>query len=408
MLQWKKISSGKVRDLYVVVSESANDTDWPIDPYMLLLMVATDRLSALDQKLLVKIEDKGKLLCQLSKWWFNWLSNNHTFRISYDGGNKLDCCIQSIENLISNISPCSLSASLSSAAVAEPYLDSEFRLWPACKLDQKSPVLYHHMLSSKLLSNINVDDDRSMLCLKADLVLPVECVVRGYLFGSFAAEYYKYNNDGNSSQISDHLLALGERLPSMSATTGRPLFTPTTKHPDGDLPISDLTQVLGTVNNNELADLVEFWSCELYQRAHKYLLEECDIVLADTKFEFGLVRVVDDNTYYWALVLVDEVLTPDSSRFWPYNQWKETVEWNKANVIGEHLNSQPGTDSMGEIKSKSKSPPSLDKQLIRDYLRKYSSSFPQSILDQTRDNYFKVYEMITKQKPQFADAIGDR
>ena len=184
--------------------------------------------------------------------------------------------------------------------------------------------------------------------------LPVECVVRGYLAG---AAWDEYNESGT---VGGHQVPRGlreaARLPS-------PLFTPTTKAASGhDQPITweQCRRLLG----DELAHQVREESFEVYDhgRAHA---ERAGVIIADTKFEFGLI---DGD-----LVLIDECLTPDSSRFWPADQW------------------EPG-----------KHPPSFDKQFVRDYLinsgwnlEPPAPHLPPEIIEQTAAKYREAYERLT-------------
>ncbi|MDH4271322.1 MAG: phosphoribosylaminoimidazolesuccinocarboxamide synthase [Candidatus Aminicenantes bacterium] len=274
---------GKVRDVYDLGDK--------------LLLVATDRISAFDFVLPSLIPDKGKILTQLSKFWFDftaYICPNHV-------------------------------------------LTMEFSQYPQ-PLQKYKDLL----------------DKRSML-VKKTKVIPVECVVRGYLAGS---GWKEYKESGKTSGIKlPPGLKESDRLPN-------PIFAPATKAEEGhDLNIS-FKEMKKTIGDDELAQKVKKTSLKLYQKASLYALSK-GIIIADTKFEFGLDR--DD------LILVDEIFTPDSSRFWPLQSYK------------------PG-----------KSQASLDKQFVRDYL--LSSSWdrnsippplPSQIIEQTAARYFEIYSLLS-------------
>ncbi len=273
---------GKVRDVYEIKDK--------------LLVVATDRISAFDYVLPSLIPDKGKVLTQLSRFWFEYTAPvcpNH----------------------------------LLTAEV------NEF------------PALLHKYR--------DVLDKRSML-VKRSKVVAVECVVRGYLSGS---GWKDYRATGKTS---------GVRLrPGMkeSERLDEVIFTPATKAEKGhDLNISfrQMEKIVGV----ELSRKIKEVSIELYQKASLHALSK-GIIIADTKFEFGLF---DDE-----LLLVDEIFTPDSSRFWPLASYS------------------PG-----------RSQPSLDKQFVRDYLESIDwdkksppPPLPQSIIDQTGERYHEIYRLLT-------------
>jgi phosphoribosylaminoimidazole-succinocarboxamide synthase len=276
---------GKVRDVYEVGDK--------------LLIVATDRISAFDFVLPSLIPDKGKILTQLSKFWFDFTS--------YICPNHM--------------------------------LATEVKDYPP-PLPQYKDIL----------------EKRSMIVKRAQVV-PVECVVRGYLAGSGWKEYQA------AGKISGVKLPPGlvesDRLPS-------PIFTPATKAEEGhDLNISfkEMKKVVG----NELAQKIKKISLKLYQKASLYALSK-GIIIADTKFEFGLDK--DE------VILVDEIFTPDSSRFWPLTSYV------------------PGGPQ-----------PSLDKQFVRDYLLSTSwdqksapPSLPQSIIEQTRQRYLEIFFLLSERK----------
>ena len=189
---------------------------------------------------------------------------------------------------------------------------------------------------------------RSMLVHKSK-ALPVECIVRGYLAGSGWKDYKK---TGAVSGIKLPMgLIEGSQLPE-------PIFTPTTKAEKGhDMPITqkDLENKLG----KDMADRLKDASIRLYQKANEHAVEH-DVIIADTKFEFGM--------YKGEMILIDEALTPDSSRFWPLEQYK------------------PG-----------QSQPSFDKQFVRDYLETLSwdktppaPPLPPDIVKKTTEKYMQV------------------
>jgi phosphoribosylaminoimidazole-succinocarboxamide synthase len=286
------LRSGKVRDIY----EVDNDR---------LLMIATDRISAFDCVLPNAIPQKGRVLTQLSKFWFN--------RFSRLVGNHL--------------------------------ITAELDEFP-----------------NELLERINSATDenlpaflqgRSMLVYRAD-VIPFECVVRGYLAGSGWKEYRE------TGEVCGHHLPPGllesEKLP-------QPIFTPATKAEEGhdiNIPISEMSRSLGSELTNEL----EAVSLRLYGEAATYA-ESRGIIICDTKFEFGL----RDGR----LLLVDEALTPDSSRFWPRHAYA------------------PG-----------KPVSSFDKQFVRDYLetldwdkRPPAPTLPPEVVEATSAKYLEAFRLIT-------------
>ncbi|WP_113699691.1 phosphoribosylaminoimidazolesuccinocarboxamide synthase [Nonomuraea lactucae] len=271
----KHVHSGKVRDLY----ETGDG---------LLLMVASDRISAFDHVLEPGIPDKGAILTQLSLWWFERL------------------------------------ADLVPSHIAGPGPDA-----------------------------------RSMLCRPLRMV-PVECVARGYLAGSGLADYRR---DRTVSGVRlPQGLEDGSRLPE-------PIFTPSTKAPVGqhDEPIS-FERVVDEVGAETAGELRRI-TLAVYTRGAE-IARERGIILADTKIELGW----DSNG---VLTLGDEVLTPDSSRFWPADGWR------------------PG-----------RAQPSFDKQYVRDWLTSPESGWdkssgnppprlPDKVVEQTRQRYLEAYERIT-------------
>ncbi|MGQ9673545.1 MAG: phosphoribosylaminoimidazolesuccinocarboxamide synthase [Candidatus Aminicenantales bacterium] len=277
------LKRGKVRDVYEVEDK--------------LLIVATDRISAFDFVLPSLIPGKGKILTQLSRFWFDltaYICPNHVL---------------------------------------------------ATEVEQFPPYLHKYK---------EILDKRSMLVKRLKIV-PVECVVRGYLAGS---AWKDYRETGKTS---------GVKLPSGLRESDRlahPIFAPATKAEAGhDLNISykEMKKIIG---DEDLAQKIKKISLKLYQKASLYAISK-GIIIADTKFEFGLAG--DD------LVLADEILTPDSSRFWPLASYA------------------PG-----------KGQPSLDKQYVRDYLLSTSwdrnsppPPLPEQIIAQTARRYFEIYSLLT-------------
>ncbi len=274
---------GKVRDVYEVEDN--------------LLIVATDRISAFDFVLPSLIPNKGKILTQLSGFWFDFTSYicpNHVL----------------------------------TADVA----------------DFPPPLSKYKDVLAK----------RSMLVKRTE-VIPIECVVRGYLAGS---GWNEYKEMGKTS---------GVKLPpglKESSQLPSPIFTPATKAEEGhDLNIS-FKEMKKIVGDGNLAQRIKKISLKLYQKASLYAFSK-GIIIADTKFEFGLDK--DD------IVLVDEIFTPDSSRFWPVSSYA------------------PGGPQ-----------PSLDKQFVRDYLlssdwdrKSTPPPLPPDITEQTASRYFEIFSLLT-------------
>ncbi len=221
----------------------------------------------------------------------------------------------------------------------------------------------HHLLGTDL-GELDVPRDwmgRSMMVKRAK-VIPMECVVRGYLYGSSWREY----RDGGGP-TTEHLprgLRLADRLEA-------PIFTPATKAATGHDENLDEAGARNLVGDETYEELRRR-SIEIYLTASAHAAKR-GVILADTKFEFG---TVGDE-----LILIDEVLTPDSSRYWPANEWA------------------PGSDV-----------PSFDKQYVRDWLDQSgwnqsppAPHLPQSVIDGTRARYIEAYERITES--EFADYL---
>ena len=283
---------GKVRDTY--------------DLGNLLLIIATDRISAFDSVLPCGIPNKGLVLNQLSAFWFEKTKNlvpNHLIEVVDD----VHCL--------------------------DAYLPTESR-FP-----------YPSYLTG-----------RSMIVKKAKRI-PVECVVRGYLSGSAWAEYQQHGT------VSGFLLPKGLQE---SQELSQPLFTPTTKAESGhDLPLSmdEIKRLVGEA----LAEEIKEKSLAIYSYAQQYARAR-GIIIADTKMEFGL-----DND---KLILIDELLTPDSSRFWDASLYE----------IG-------------------RSQPSYDKQPVRDWLVQAgwnkeppAPMLPLDVIEATTKRYEQGYERLTGKK----------
>ena len=274
---WDHVYSGKVRDLY------ADDGR--------LLFVASDRISAFDWVLPTPIPDKGRILTQVSLWWF----------------------------------------------------------------DQLRDIVDNHVVSADVPAQVA---GRALLCERLEM-LPVECVVRGFLSGSGWVDYQATGS------------VCGVALPGglqESQELPEPIFTPATKADIGEHDENiDFDRVVSLIGR-ERADAIRDLSLRIYDRA-RGLAADRGLILADTKFEFG---VRPDGT----IVLADEVLTPDSSRYWDVDTW----------AVGS-------------------APPSYDKQFVRDWLRWESGwdpasdspppPLPPEVVARTRAKYVQAYETLT-------------
>ncbi|MEU7024816.1 phosphoribosylaminoimidazolesuccinocarboxamide synthase [Streptomyces sp. NPDC046203] len=231
--------------------------------------------------------------------------------------------------------------------------------------DRLSDLAPNHVLSTELPAGAPADwAGRTLICKSLDMV-PVECVARGYLTGSGLAEY----------KVSRTVcgLALPEGL-SDGSELPAPIFTPATKAAVGDHDENVSYEEVAHQVGAETAALLRQSTLAVYSRARD-IARERGIILADTKFEFGFARTGEGEP--GQLVLADEVLTPDSSRFWPADQW------------------QPG-----------RAQPSYDKQYVRDWLTSPASGWdrtseqpppalPQEVVDATRAKYVEAYELLT-------------
>lgn len=277
----KKISSGKVREIYEVADDK-------------LLLVVSDRISAFDYILPSPVPEKGKILNQISAFWFDFIKDiipNHV--ISTD-----------LKDF------------------PEEFQTEEF-------------------------------EGRSMLVKKLKMI-PVECIVRGYITGS---GWKNYKQDGTVCGIKlPEGLQESQKLPE-------PIFTPTTKASEGhdeNISFEEVCHLIG----NDLAEKLRKKTIEVYSKCAAYASTK-GVIIADTKFEFG----IDENG---ELVIGDEVLTPDSSRFWPANDYE----------IG-------------------RSQKSFDKQYIRDWIKstgydpESGTPIPDDVIATTVNKYKEAYKILT-------------
>ena len=284
----KPMKEGKVREVY--------------DNGDSIIMVATDRISAFDVILKNKIVDKGAILTQMSKFWFDYTKDivpNHMISVDVKD-------------------------------MPEFFRNEEY-------------------------------DGKSMMCKKLQM-LPIECIVRGYITGSGWASYQK---NGTVCGITLPAgLQESEKLPEA-------IYTPSTKAEiglhDENISYEQSIEVLekefpGT--GEEYASKIKEYTLALYKKCADYALTK-GIIIADTKFEFGLDE--EGN-----VVLADEMLTPDSSRFWPLEGYEA-----------------------------GKGQPSFDKQFVRDWLKANPESdylLPQDVIDKTIAKYKEAFEMLTGKK----------
>jgi phosphoribosylaminoimidazole-succinocarboxamide synthase len=274
------VYSGKVRELYA-----------PDGNPDLLLLVASDRISAFDYVLETPIPDKGAVLTQLSLWWFERLAD----------------------------------------------------------------IVPNHLVSPDVPAEVA---GRAVLCRRLEMV-PVECIARAYLTGGGLMEYTQKGSVSGVPLPSG--LVDGDRLPE-------PIFTPTTKAPLGEhdqpMTAAEVAELVGPAVGKMADDLTR----RILARGNEIATEK-GILIADTKVEFGVE--------HGSLVLADEVLTPDSSRFWPADEW------------------EPGHPQ-----------PSFDKQYVRDWLTspasgwdRHSGEAPppltEEVIDRTRAKYVEAYERLT-------------
>jgi len=281
----KLFKRGKVRDVYDL---GAN-----------LLIISTDRISCFDVVLPSGIPHKGKVLTQLSLFWFDFVKN----------------------------------------IVPNHLVSADIKKYP-----------------QELLGHREILKGRSMLVRKARAI-PVECVVRGYLSGSGWKEY-----QANQS-------VCGIKLPASlkeSDKLPRAIFTPSTKEEIGH-DINVTQSYIDDKIGKDLANQLKEISLSLYKAASRYA-EKKGVIIADTKFEFGI--------YNDKVILIDEALTPDSSRFWPADEY-----------------------------SSGKPQPSFDKQFVRDYLETLgwdktppAPELPANIVSQTSQKYLRIFSLLTGKK----------
>ncbi|MCL0066315.1 phosphoribosylaminoimidazolesuccinocarboxamide synthase [Thermodesulfovibrionales bacterium] len=280
----KLLKSGKVRDVYELSDNH-------------LLIVTTDRVSAFDVVLPNEIPDKGKLLTEISIYWFNQM-----------------------KDIIKN-----------------HVVATDARYYPEI-LDKYKDILA----------------GRSMIVKRAD-PLPVECIVRGYLSGS---GWKEYKEKGTVCGI-----GLPERLVE-SSRLNEAVFTPSTKAREGhdiNITLSEMKEIVG----DELAERLKEISLRIYKRARE-VAEKKGMIIADTKMEFGI--------YEGRLILIDELLTPDSSRFWSMKDYQPASRQD-----------------------------SFDKQIVRDYLltldwnKRYPAPLlPDEIVQKTEARYREIVKILTK------------
>ena len=288
MQEFKPFKEGKVREVYDIGEN--------------LILVATDRISAFDHILKNKITDKGAILTQMSKFWFDYTKDivkNHMVSVDV----------------------------------------------------KDMPEFFQ---SEKY-------DGNSMLCKKLEM-LPIECIVRGYITGS-GWESYKKNGTVCGISLPEGLKE-SEKLPE-------PIYTPSTKAELGDhdenISFEQSVEVLEKLypgKGRDYATQIKDCTIKLYKKCAEYALSK-GIIIADTKFEFGL-----DET--GNVVIGDEMLTPDSSRFWPLEGYEA-----------------------------GKSQPSYDKQFVRDWLKANPDSdylLPDDVIDKTIAKYKEAFELLTGRK----------
>jgi phosphoribosylaminoimidazole-succinocarboxamide synthase len=324
-------SQGKVRDIYDLGSE--------------VVLVATDRISAFDVILPKDIPHKGQVLTQLSRFWFNRTAHivgNHM--ISSDA----DAVLAALREAGTAVSyPGEPDGSWEGADPAEATLED-------MRADEGRAAVAAFKAELWL-------DGRAMLCRKAE-VIPVECVARGYLAGSGWSEYQR------SQTVCGVKLQPGLKE---SSRLSEPIFTPTTKATTGHDEAIDFGEVARQVGGTVAAQLREK-TIELYTFAHAYALER-GIIIADTKFEFGMID--------GALRLIDEALTPDSSRFWPAD---------------EH---EPGRPQA-----------SFDKQFVRDWLDASGwdhepppPDLPGDVIAKTAAKYIEAFVRLTGEDFEYSE-----
>lgn len=301
---------GKVRDLYDAVLADGTQA---------VVLVATDRISAFDVVMSNGIPGKGIILTQISRFWFNMIQNRLGHRLGHH------------------------------------VISTDPAVLPGLSDSQRALLRGRVMIGRKTQ------------------VIPIECVVRGYLAGSGWSEYRK------TQSVCGEKLPPGlrqcEKLPS-------PIFTPATKQAAGHDENISFERACQLVGRERMTTLRE-WSIAIYQMAHDYAAAR-GILLADTKFEFGLP--LDPNPTM--PILVDEALTPDSSRFWPASEY----------AVGRDQNS-------------------FDKQYVRNYLQSLVDAgrwnkqapgpmLPREVVKGTLDRYLEAYRILTGQNLQLDSDVS--
>ena len=308
---FKHVASGKVREVYL--NEETDE----------IMMVATDRVSAFDQKLGIEIPDKGKILTAISAE-FAYLAESWSIPTAYD--------------------------------YADTPRPEDVSFYNLCEFENCNAIGSAAELSGcfTLMDNLQM--------------FPVECIVRGYLFGSIWKLYEQGERVICGVKLPDGLVK-GSKLEE-------PIFTPTTKAPEGEhdenITLEEMTIILGKTGMVsdawETATEIRDLCIELYKKASTWAYER-GLIIADTKFELGLSSKVHTAENY--LCFGDEILTPDSSRFWDAETYVPDEE-----------------------------PKSYDKQIIRDYLAEAKArgeadpTLPADIIEKTRQRYIELYEKL--------------
>ena len=218
-------------------------------------------------------------------------------------------------------------------------------------------------MPSELHKYIDILEGRTMLVNKADRI-DIECIVRGYISGSMWKELLRARKEGKNEVHGFPFapdLRESDKLPN-------PIFTPSTKADDGHDENLTFEQMIGRVGKSD-AEKIRELSIALYEKAREYA-DEKGVIIADTKFEFGKDEKGD-------IVLIDEIFTPDSSRFWKVEEYTRSH-------------------------SRGKEPPAFDKQFVRNYLSQSSwdknsppPELPYEVIAKTREKYVEIYEILT-------------
>ena len=290
MSSWNKVATGKVRDIF----ESSDGNR--------IMLVASDHVSAFDEILPVEIPDKGKILTQISGFWFHQTEG---------------------------VAPNAF-LSCDNDEVGGDFAGKSFH--------------------------------KRCTMMKKLTMLPIEAIVRGYITGSLWKAYENGTREFCGVELPEDLRKSGS-LPS-------PIFTPTTKAPIGEhdqnLTFEEMIEHIreaGFSDAEFIAERVRYYSMELYKFGRRYAYNH-GIILADSKFEFGLDE-------HGIVTLADELMTPDSSRFWKIDDYE----------VG-------------------KEPPSMDKQIVRDWIKdnKGDKNIPEKVLERTRARYIECYEKLVGER----------